>query len=98
MNFKYVPNSHESFPDDSYIKEIVYLEFDGKFRVAYCRKVAKNGGMFWDVVSAGATKDGSKKYFDAFMQDSAFLEKDIQAFLDSKPWSHSVKSHDEVPF
>ena len=98
MSFKYVPNSHESFPDDNYIKEIAYLEFDDKYRIAYCRKVAKNGGLFWDVVSAGAIKDGSKKYFDSFMQDSSFLEKDIQTFLDKRSWESSVKSHDEIPF
>jgi len=98
MSFKYVQNSYETFPDDQYIKELAYIEFDDKYRVAYVRKTSKNGGLFWDVVSAGATKDGSKKYFDGFMQDSSFLEKDIQALLDSKPWANGVKSHDEIPF
>jgi len=98
MSFKYVNNSHESFPEDQYIKELAYLEFDDKYRVAYVRKSSKNGGLFWDVASLGANKDGSKKYFDTFMQDSSFLEKDIITLLDKKPWSNEVKSHDEIPF
>lgn len=96
MSFKFV--SHESFPEDQYIKELVYLCFEDKYRVAYVRKIAKNGGKFWDVASVGVTKDGSKKYYDTFMQDSSFLEKDILAFLDNRSWQTGSKSNDEIPF
>lgn len=78
--------SHDSFPEDEYTKELVYLCLDGKFRVAYVRKKASNGGMFWSVVSAGITRNGKKEYFPAVMQDSNFLEQDIKKFLDSRSW------------
>jgi len=78
--------SHEEFPDDPYTKELVYLCLDNKYRVAYVRKAAKNGGFFWGGVSLGVIKDNVKKYYDSFMQDSNFLEKDIKDFLDNRKW------------
>lgn len=78
--------SHESFPEDEYTKELVYLCLEGKYRVAYVRKKAKNGGLFWGVGSIGITKKGAKEYFSAFMQDSNFLEQDIKSFLEKRSW------------
>jgi len=72
-NIKFV--SHESFQDDPYIKELVYLCLDDKYRVAYVRKQSKNGGMFWGVICASILKDGVKSYYEGFMQDSSFLDK-----------------------
>ena len=100
-NIKFV--SHESFPQDQYTKELVYLALEDKYRVAYVRKQAKNGGMFWGVPSVGVTKQGGKVYFDAFMQDSSFLEKDIKDFLENRSWekkSTCVKPmiNDDLPF
>lgn len=87
-NIKFV--SHESFPDDPYIKELVYLSFDEEdsYRVAYVRKQAKTGGMFWSTVSISILKDGVKSYRQSFMQDSNFLEKDIKDFLDKRSWDN----------
>jgi hypothetical protein len=94
--------SHDSFPDDPYIKELVYLCLDGKYRVAFVRKATKNGGFFWGGISASIVKDGVKEYFDAFMQDSAFLTRDIKDFLDKRKWeTQSVKINkvdDNIPF
>ncbi len=102
--------SSDLFPDDEYTKEIVYLCLEEKFRVAYVRKAAKNGGMFWSVASVGATKNGQKEYFPAFIQDSNFLEKDIKTFLDTRAWDNKprqfakavsidqVENNDELPF
>ncbi len=86
--------SHEAFPEDEYTKELVYLCLEGKYRVAYIRKTAKNGGIFWSVATVGITKNGSKQYFPAFMQDSNFLEKDIKDYLEHRKWekSHSTDS------
>ncbi len=102
-NIKFV--SHESFPDDQYTKEIVYLCLEDKYRVAYIRKAASNGGMFWSGVSVGATKNGSKKWFPAFMQDSSFLESDIKDFLDKRKWEEqkvnkpqSQPQQNDLPF
>lgn len=97
-NIKFV--SHEEFPEDQYTKELVYLLIDDKYRVAYVRKQAKNGGMFWGVVSAAVTKDGVKNYYESFLQDSAFLEKDIKRFLDERSWEGKSArvQEDEVPF
>lgn len=83
-NIKFI--SHESFPEDQYTKELVYLCLDDKYRVAYVRKQAKTGGMFWSVPSISAVKDGNKTFFQTFIQDSNFLEKDIKDFLDKRKW------------
>ncbi len=91
--------SHEAFPEDQYTKELVYLLFDNKYRVAYVRKQVKTGGMFWDVSSIGVTKHGAKAYYATFMQDSSFLEKDVKRFLDERSWeAKKVFKDEEVPF
>ncbi|MFI0477758.1 MAG: hypothetical protein ACH349_01345 [Candidatus Rhabdochlamydia sp.] len=94
--------SHEEFPEDAYTKELAYLEIDDKYRVAYVRKQSKNGGMFWTVGTISVTKDGGlKTYYEAFMQDSSFLERDIKTFLDSRPWDIRKtvsKVDEELPF
>ena len=100
-NIKFI--SHESFPQDQYTKELVYLALEDKYRVAYVRKQAKNGGMFWGVPSVGVTKQGNKVYYDAFMQDSSFLEKDIKEFLENRSWEKKSASsrpmnNDDLPF
>jgi hypothetical protein len=90
--------SHEEFPEDLYTKELVYLLIDDKYRVAYVRKQAKNGGMFWGVGNIGLTKDGVKTYYESFLQDSTFLEKDIKAFLEKRSWEQNKSINDDVPF
>lgn len=97
-NIKFV--SHETFPEDQYTKELVYLLIDDKYRVAYARKAAKNGGLFWGTINAAITKNGIKTYYESFMQDSAFLDKDIKTFLDNRSWEskRSVFKDDDVPF
>jgi hypothetical protein len=97
--------SHEEFPEDQYTKELVYLLIEDKYRVAYVRKQAKNGGLFWGVASVAVTKDGAKAYYESFMQDSTFLEKDIKHFLDQRSWEKNKSkpqqaptSSDELPF
>lgn len=85
--------SHETFPEDEYTKELVYLALEGgKYRVAYVRKSAKNGGLFWSVASVGATRNGQKEFFPTFIQDSNFLEKDIKDFLDKRKWESAGRS------
>lgn len=84
--------SHEKFPDDLYIKEVVYLCFDNKYRIAYARKPTKNGGAFWGPISAGVTKDGSKKYIESFSQDSNFVDQDVKAFLDNRSWEEPKRN------
>ena len=82
--------SHEEFSEDLYISELVYLLIDEKYRVAYVRKQAKNGGKFWTVPTVSVTKDRNKVYFDSFMQDSAFLEQDIKSFLENRSWEQKA--------
>lgn len=96
--------SIEKFTEDEYIKEIVYLCFEGKYRVAYVRKKTQQGGMFWSVATIGAMKNGKKEYYSAFLQDSNFLEKDIKDYLDKRRWEEKSVfeipkiSDDECPF
>lgn len=78
--------SHDSFPEDEYTKELVYICLEGKYRVAYVRKKSANGGLFWSVASLGCKRNGTKEYFPAFLQDSNFMEKDIKDFLDKRKW------------
>jgi hypothetical protein len=78
--------SHQSFPEDQYVSELVYLCFEGKYRVAYVRKKAASGGQFWSVVTLGITKNGKKLYVPAFLQDSNFLERDVREYLERREW------------
>ena len=100
-NIKFV--SWEEFPEDQYSKELVYLLLDDKYRVAYVRKQAKNGGLFWSGMSTSFSKDGVKVFHEAFIQDSAFLEKDIKKFLDDRSWEkkeetvETVKKFEQMP-
>lgn len=91
--------SHEAFPDDEHTKELVYLDVMVPQRIAYVRKKAGNGGMFWSVVSAGMMRNGKKEYFPAAMQDSNFLEKEIKKFLDDRAWEKgkSALPHSPTP-
>lgn len=89
--------SHDSFPEDEYTKELVYLQLEGKFRVAYVRKKATNGGLFWSAASVSAKRNGQKEYFPAFLQDSNFLERDIKDFLDKRKWEANYPSVFEKP-
>lgn len=97
--------SHDSFPEDEYTKELVYLCLNGNSRVLYVRKKATNGGLFWSVASLGVKRNGQKEYFPAYLQDSNFLEKDIKDFLEKRKWEgkgvsvqsvHQPRSMDEV--
>lgn len=93
--------NHESYPEDQYIAEACVLCLDGKHRVTYLRKKMKNGGMFWDVISAAVAHRGEKKYLKGYSQDSKFLHDDIMDFLDKRKWEKSAgvaKSSDELPF
>ncbi len=94
-NIKFV--SHEQFPDDPYTKEMVYLCLEEKYRIAYFRKQSKNGGMFWASGTTSITKDGTKVFFENFLQDSNFLEKDIKAFLDNRTWEKRATGHTALP-
>lgn len=98
-NIKFI--SHESFPEDQYTKEIVYVELNVPMRLAYVKKQSGNGGMFWSTPSIAVTKHGKKVYYNGFMQDSAFLEKDIKEFLEKRKWENKNKSQDDddhLPF
>lgn len=94
-NIKFV--SHEEFPEDQFTKELAYLLIDDKYRVAYVRKQAKNGGLFWGIANIAISKDGAKVYYESFMQDSAFLEKDIKSFLEQRPWEKNKAKHGAAP-
>lgn len=78
--------SHDAFPADKYTREIVYLEIKVPVRIAYVRKEATKGGLFWSVASVGAERDGKKEFFPAAIQDSNFLEKEIKKYLDDRVW------------
>jgi hypothetical protein len=88
--------SHEAFPEDSYIAEAVVFCIDGKHRVTYIRKKMKNGGMFWDVISASVKQHGESKFLKSYSQDSNFLGEDIKHFLESRSWEKNRKQVQDV--
>lgn len=87
--------SHESFPEDEYTKEIVYFDMHVPVRVAWVRKSAKTGGLFWDEASIGVTKNGKKEYSKTWMQDSNFLQKDMKEYLEHRKWTNQINVHAE---
>lgn len=94
---------HESFPEDQYIKEVVYIDVkaeDCTFRQAWVRKASKNGGSFWGIISAGVSKNGRKEYLKSFMCSDNFFEKDVIDFLNKRSWEKVSKSEnsDGLPF
>jgi len=84
--------SHDAFPADKYTRELVYLEIKVPVRIAYVRKEATKGGLFWSVASVGAERDGKKEFFPAAIQDSNFLEKEIKKFLDDRVWERGLQN------
>lgn len=92
--------SHENYPEDQYTCESVVLCLDGKHRVTYIRKKMKNGGRYWDVISAAVKQNGENKYLKSYAPDSNFLREDINHFLEARSWEKgggSAKS-DGLPF
>ena len=93
--------SHERYPEDPYILESVVLCFDDKHRITYVRKKMKNGGMYWDVISASVLQYGEKKFLKSYTQDSNFLREDIMSFLENRKWEKGgtfAKKTDQLPF
>ncbi len=89
-NFEFV--NHYDFPNDQYTKELVYLQFEGKYRIAYVRKKKQEGGMYWVPMSIGVDYCGKKEYFSSFIQDSNFLDRDIKDFLEKRSWENKSQS------
>lgn len=83
--------SYESFPDDLYIKEIVYLKVNGSDPIAYCRKSMKNGNKFWACMSCVVTLNGEKKFYDAYLTDSISQKKLIVDFLEARSWESAMR-------
>ncbi len=94
--FEFVQDSHQSFPEDQYSKEVAFFDLNVPVRVAYVRKVNPKGGMFWAPASVGFTKDGAKVYFPAAAQDSKFIEADILNFLNNRKWEKGVQMQTQV--
>jgi hypothetical protein len=78
--------SHESFPDDQYTKEVVYLSIEPQTCLAYVRKPMRNGGFFWSTISSSVMKNGEKKFIQGVEIDSNILKKEILAFLEDRSW------------
>ena len=95
--FEYIENSHQTYPEDPYTTESLVICLDGKHRVTYIRKKMKNGGMFWDVISAGVLLNGEKKTLKSYSQDSNFLREDILHFLETRGWEKGNSLQKEIP-
>ena len=94
---------HEVFHDDEYTKECVQIDVkaeDCVFRLAFVRKVFRNGGSTWDAVSAGVTQNGKKKYIKGFLCSDNFFEHEVKEFLKNRGWEKSQKNQnsDVNPF
>lgn len=97
-DFKFI--SHDAYPEDKYIKEVVYIEVKGGYRHGYIHKIMQNGGSFWDVMGAGVTQHGEKQFLKGVKYADNFLQEDIKEFLQKRKWETSVyekpRSMDEV--
>ncbi len=78
--------NHYACPEDQYIKEVAIVQLDDKYNITYLRKTKKDGGLFWGPLSAGVTKDGSKKFIDSIEFDSNFQRKEILSLLEARAW------------
>jgi len=94
MLFEFV--SHEEFPEDDFIKEVVYFTITSspyQHRVGYVRKIFPTGGMRWDVISASAKKNGKRATLEGYINDSSFVHKDILKFLENRSWEPMTRSY-----
>ncbi len=89
-DFKFI--SHESFPEDKYIKEVVYLEVKGGYRHLYVHKILQNGGSFWEVLSVALAKNGQKQFLKSIKYADNFLQDDIKDFLHNRKWETKLMS------
>ena len=97
--------SHERYPEDKYIKEVVYISLEGKYRVGYVYKTMQNGGGFWDVMGAGVSVRGKKEYLKGVKYADSFLQEDIKEFLQKRKWESGrstsrseVAENGDLPF
>ena len=103
---------HEQYPEDKYIKEVVYVEVEGGYRHGYIHKIMQDGGSFWDVMGASVTVNGKKEFLKAVKYADNFLQEDIKEFLkkrkfetmrsecsiQEKPRSMDEVNQQELPF
>ncbi len=79
MNFELI--SYTEYPDDQWTKAIVEVCIDGKYNIAYGKKVKKDGAVMWKPASHNVTKDGVKEYIDGFKLDSNKLDTQLDDFI-----------------
>lgn len=91
---------HETFPEDDFMKEVVWIDVKGEdcfFRLAYGRKVFRNGGSMWDAISAGVNKDGKKKWIKGAECNDNFFDKEVKEFLKNRSWENKQKVQQTIP-
>lgn len=77
---------YEPYPEDKYIKEVIYIEVSGGYRHGYTHKIMQDGGSFWDVMGASVTSNGKKEFLKAVKYADNFLQEDIKDFLKKRKW------------
>jgi hypothetical protein len=95
-NFEFI--SHESFPEDNFIKEVVLLEFQlftkneqGRdvlipFAMPMARKPnSQTGGLYWDFLFISPKKNGKGVAFRAKTDSEKFNRRVIQ-YLENREW------------
>lgn len=90
-SFEFV--SHDEFPEDKYIKEIVYMLVNG-IRIAFVHKEMQTGGRYWDVMGSSVTVYGSEKkeVHKSVKFGDAFLMDDIKDYLKRRKWETKAYS------
>ena len=87
-NLQYEFLTHEIFPDDQYVKEVVEVLISGAIILPYQHVKMKDGGSFWTFCGCSPAKsDGTKKRFvAAFDSRTAKIkfENDLEAFIKAK--------------
>src|SRR5215475_3028152 len=73
--------SFKEYPEDQYTKAVAVVCLDGKYNIAYGKKITKDGKCWWGTASLQVTENGKKEYIDGFSMDSNKENTKILEFI-----------------
>lgn len=89
--------SYKEYPLDQYTKAICIVCIDGKYNVAYGKKLTKEGKSWWAPATFQmADSAGTKEYVTSFEMDSNKLNEKLLDFVKAAAQGMAPRSMDEV--
>lgn len=73
--------SYKEYPQDPYTKAICVVCIDGKYNVAYGKKLTKEGKSWWAPATFQVMENGTKTYTDSFEMDSNKANEKLLEFV-----------------